>query len=79
MGEQDTDQVKDARETDEQDNDGRTPTEKPVPDEEDKEKAAEMMEAYRERPTLVLPGTGGWNRPARWPCSNISAATRSTA
>ena len=59
MGEQDTDQAKDAKETDEQDNDGRTPTEKPVPDEEDKEKAAEMMEAYRERPTLVLPGTGG--------------------
>ena len=34
-------------------------TEKPEPNEEDKEKAAEMMEAYRERPTLVLPGTGG--------------------
>ena len=36
-----------------------TPTEKPEPDEEDKEKAAEMMTAYKERPTLVLPGTGG--------------------
>ena len=46
MGEQDSDQAKE-------------PTEKPEPDEEDKEKAAEMMTAYQERPTLVLPGTGG--------------------
>lgn len=62
MGEQDTDQATGANEPDEQDNDGsarETPTEKPEPDEEDKKKAAEMMEAYRERPTLVLPGTGG--------------------
>ena len=34
-------------------------TEKPEPDEEDKKKAAEMMEAYKEKPTIVLPGTGG--------------------
>ncbi len=34
-------------------------TEKPEPDEGDKEKAAEMMEAYEEKPTIVLPGTGG--------------------
>jgi hypothetical protein len=62
MGEQDSDQAreaKDANEPDEQDNNGSTPTEKPEPDEEDKEKAAEMREAYKERPTLILPGTGG--------------------
>lgn len=35
------------------------PTEKPVPDEGNKEKAAEMMEAYKDKPTIVLPGTGG--------------------
>ena len=34
-------------------------TEKPEPDEDQKEKAAEMMKAYEDRPTLVLPGTGG--------------------
>ena len=34
-------------------------TEKPEPDEDDKKKAAEMMEAYKEKPTIVLPGTGG--------------------
>ncbi|MGD1171114.1 hypothetical protein ACKUVQ_23995 [Mycobacterium seoulense] len=34
-------------------------TEKPEPDEGHKEKAAEMMEAYKEKPTIVLPGTGG--------------------
>lgn len=66
MGEQDSDQAtsvkEDAKEPDEQDNNGssrETRTEKPEPDEEDKEKAAEMMEAYKERPTLILPGTGG--------------------
>jgi hypothetical protein len=38
----------------------RQPTEKPEPDEEDKKKAAEMMTAYEDdRPTLVLPGSGG--------------------
>jgi hypothetical protein len=34
-------------------------TEKPEPDEGNKKKAAEMMEAYKEKPTIVLPGTGG--------------------
>ncbi|GAA4538577.1 hypothetical protein GCM10023161_16900 [Mycobacterium paraffinicum] len=34
-------------------------TEKPEPDEDDKQKAAEMMEAYKEKATIVLPGTGG--------------------
>lgn len=38
---------------------GQQLTEKPEPDEEQKEKAAEMMTAYEDRPTLVLPGTGG--------------------
>ena len=41
-----------------QDDDRRT-TEKPEPDEADKKKAAEMMTAYGDRPTLVLPGSGG--------------------
>ena len=59
MGEQDSDQ---ANEPDHQAHDGssrETPKEKPEPDEKDNEKAAEMMTAYQERPTLVLPGTGG--------------------
>jgi hypothetical protein len=35
-------------------------TEKPEPNEENKKQAAEMMEAYQEnRPTVVLPGSGG--------------------
>lgn len=34
-------------------------TEKPEPDDDDKQKAAQMMEAYKEKPTIVLPGTGG--------------------
>jgi hypothetical protein len=38
---------------------GQTPPEKPEPDEKDRERAAEMMKAYEDRPTLVLPGTGG--------------------
>jgi len=33
-------------------------TEKPEPDEGHKKKAAEMMTAYEDRPTLVLPGSG---------------------
>ena len=42
-----------------QDND-RRPTEKPEPDEDDRQKAAEMMTAYADdRPTVVLPGSGG--------------------
>jgi hypothetical protein len=35
------------------------PEEKPEPDEDAKQKAAEMMVAYEDRPTLVLPGSGG--------------------
>jgi hypothetical protein len=38
---------------------GQQITEKPEPDEDQKQKAAEMMTAYEDRPTLVLPGTGG--------------------
>jgi hypothetical protein len=33
--------------------------EKPEPDEKHKKKAAEMMTAYEDRPTVVLPGSGG--------------------
>lgn len=33
-------------------------TEKPEPDDEAKEKAAEMMTAYEDKPTLVMPGSG---------------------
>jgi|SRR5271157_5183057 len=36
-----------------------SPEEKPEPDEKAKQSAADMMTAYEERPTLVLPGTGG--------------------
>ena len=39
--------------------DGQRLTEKPEPDEDDKKVAAKMMEAYKEKPTIVLPGTGG--------------------
>ncbi|MEB3982483.1 hypothetical protein OQ968_14555 [Mycobacterium sp. 663a-19] len=38
---------------------GQRVTEKPEPDEKDKKQAADMMTAYEDRPTLVLPGTGG--------------------
>jgi hypothetical protein len=34
-------------------------TEKPEPGDDAKEKAAEMMTAYEEKPTVVLPGSGG--------------------
>ncbi|MCV7088995.1 hypothetical protein [Mycobacterium interjectum] len=37
----------------------RQVTEKPEPDEGHKEKAAEMMKAYQDLPTVVLPGSGG--------------------
>jgi hypothetical protein len=51
------------RPTDEQedqsnDNEDRV-TEKPEPDEDDKKAAAEMMEAYKDKPTIVLPGSAG--------------------
>jgi hypothetical protein len=40
--------------------DDRQPTEKPEPDEDAKQRAAEMMRAYDDqRPTVVLPGSGG--------------------
>ncbi len=39
--------------------DDRRVTEKPEPDEDDKKVAAEMMEAYKDKPTIVLPGSGG--------------------
>jgi hypothetical protein len=42
-----------------QSRDDRGLTEKPEPDEDAKEKAAEMMKSYEDRPTLVLPGSGG--------------------
>jgi hypothetical protein len=34
-------------------------TEKPEPDQDAKKRAAEMMTAYEDRPTVVLPGSGG--------------------
>jgi hypothetical protein len=55
-----TGQEEDQRATDQESgNEGnQPPTEKPEPNEEHKEKAAEMMTAYEDRPTLVLPGSG---------------------
>ena len=38
---------------------GQQVTGKSEPSEDDKKKATEMMAAYQDRPTLVLPGTGG--------------------
>ena len=52
---QDDDQRQDQAD---QDDDQRL-TEKPEPDEDDKQEAAKMMEAYEDKPTIVLPGTGG--------------------
>ncbi|ORA08078.1 hypothetical protein [Mycobacterium arosiense] len=49
--------VQDDKPTD-QDDDRRL-TEKPEPDEDDQKEAAKMMEAYEDKPTIVLPGTGG--------------------
>jgi hypothetical protein len=62
MGVQDTEKTdkteEDRPQTDQPEaEDDRQPTEKPEPDEEDKKKAAEMMTAYEDRPTLVLPGS----------------------
>jgi hypothetical protein len=64
MSAQDTEQTSNTDEDAEQasnSNEDRatTPEGKPEPNEEDKKKAAEMMGAYEDRPTLVLPGTGG--------------------
>jgi hypothetical protein len=59
MGEQHSDQGKEPADQGNGDRAEPTPTEKPEPDDKAKEKAAEMMTAYQDRPTLVLPGTGG--------------------
>lgn len=48
----------DDRARDDKPSDG-TLKEKPEPDEDAKEKAAEMMKSYEDRPTLVVPGSGG--------------------
>ena len=37
----------------------QTPSEKPEPSKEAKAKAHDIMSAYEDRPTLVLPGSGG--------------------
>jgi hypothetical protein len=55
---QQSDEDQQTTEKQQSDKDQQT-TEKPEPDEDDKRKAAEMMTAYEDRPTLVLPGTGG--------------------
>lgn len=52
---QDDDQRQDQADQDEE----QRLTEKPEPDEDDKQEAAKMMEAYEDKPTIVLPGTGG--------------------
>lgn len=54
-----TGQEEDQRATDQESGNeaDRQQTEKPEPNEEHKEKAAEMMTAYEDRPTLVLPGS----------------------
>jgi hypothetical protein len=54
----DSDQKDSDQKDSEQDDDQRR-TEKPEVGEEQKEKAAEMMKAYKDQPTLVLPGSGG--------------------
>jgi hypothetical protein len=67
MSAQDSEQTQDSEKddkdaeqvTDSEQSQPNTPEEKPEPNEEQKEKAAEMMVAYEDRPTLVLPGTGG--------------------
>ena len=59
MGEQDSERTNEPADQENGGNSEQTPQEKPEPDEEDKEKAAEMMTAYGDKPTLVLPGSGG--------------------
>jgi hypothetical protein len=60
MGEQDSERTNKPADEEEKGGDSeQTPQEKPEPDEGNKEKAAEMMTAYVDRPTLVLPGSGG--------------------
>ncbi|BBY37683.1 hypothetical protein MMAN_18170 [Mycobacterium mantenii] len=52
-----TDQAEQTDQADQEDE--QRLTEKPEPDEDDKKEAAKMMEAYEDKPTIVLPGTGG--------------------
>jgi hypothetical protein len=59
MGEQRSEQAQEPADQRNDTSPGQTPEQQPEPDEKDKEKAAEMMTAYQDRPTLVLPGTGG--------------------
>ena len=59
MGEQDSERTNEPADQENGGNSEQTPQEKPEPDEKDKEKAAEMMTAYDDKPTLVLPGSGG--------------------
>jgi hypothetical protein len=59
MGEQDSERTNEPADQENGGNSEQTPQEKPEPDEKDKEKAAEMMTAYVDKPTLVLPGSGG--------------------
>jgi hypothetical protein len=59
MGEQASAQDKERTDRGDSDSQEQAPSEKPEPDEKAKEAAAEMMTAYKDRPTLVLPGTGG--------------------
>jgi hypothetical protein len=56
--EKDKDKSTDKDEDQSADNEDRA-TEKPEPDEDDKKAAAEMMEAYKDKPTIVLPGSAG--------------------
>ncbi|MGO9153565.1 hypothetical protein [Mycobacterium sp.] len=59
MGEQESERTDEPADQENGGNSEQTPQEKPEPDEKDKEKAAEMMKAYVDRPTLVPPGSGG--------------------
>jgi hypothetical protein len=59
MGEQDSERTNEPADQENGGKSDQTSQEKPEPDEKDKEKAAEMMTAYVDRPTLVLPGSGG--------------------
>jgi hypothetical protein len=53
------DEQRDQDDTQRDQDDEQRLTEKPEPDEDHKKTAAKMMEAYVEKPTIVLPGTGG--------------------
>ena len=53
------DQEDDQQATDERKDGDQQVTEKPEPDEDAKKRAADIVRAYEDRPTLVLPGSGG--------------------